>query len=284
MPEAVYNQVYSPSTPFTNTYLPIQALSLSFTPVGETTPLTIPFGNKALHELFTSDYGRMNSLLGVEIPNTNWLNQTTNPFANYDPTTEYLTDGQPQIWKITHNGVDTHTIHFHLFNAQIVNRVGWDGQIRAPDANELGWKESVRMNPLEDIIIALKPLKQTLPWPLPDKIRPLDVDRPLGTASQFTGVDVNNLPIQITNQLVNFGQEYVWHCHLLGHEEEDMLRAEVLVVAPEAPSGLSVTLAAPGATLTWRDNSKSAMSFAVQRATTPSCPITCFTFTSSLAQ
>ena len=24
-----------------------------------------------------------------------------------------------QIWKITHNGVDTHAIHFHLFNVQI---------------------------------------------------------------------------------------------------------------------------------------------------------------------
>jgi FtsP/CotA-like multicopper oxidase with cupredoxin domain len=271
VPEAVYNQVYNPATPFTNTYLPIQALSLTFTPVGQSVPVTIPFGNKALHELFTTDQGRMNSLLGVEIPNTNWLNQTTIPFANYDPTTEFLTDGQPQIWKITHNGVDTHTIHFHLFNAQVVNRVGWDGQIRAPDANELGWKESVRMNPLEDVILALKPVKQNLPWPLPDKIRPLDVDRPLGTASQFTGVDVNNNPITITNQLVNFGQEYVWHCHLLGHEEEDMLRAEVLVTAPEVPSGLvaSQTLPTDPPALAWTDNSKSALSFTIQRSADP---------------
>lgn len=271
VPEAVYNQVYNPPTPYANTYLPIQALSLTFTPVGQTQQVTIPFANKALHELFTTDQGRMNSLLGVEIPNTNWLNQTTIPFSNFDPTTEFLSDGVPQIWKITHNGVDTHTIHFHLFNVQVLNRVGWDGQIRVPDANELGWKEVVRMNPLEDVIIALKPVKQNLPWPLPDKIRPLDVDRPLGTASQFTGVDVNNNPIQITNQLVNFGQEYIWHCHLLGHEEEDMMRSEVLVTAPEIPSSLAVTQAAsPGpASLVWMDNSKSAMTFTVQRSTDP---------------
>ncbi len=25
-----------------------------------------------------------------------------------------------QIWKITHNGVDTHSIHFHLFNVQLL--------------------------------------------------------------------------------------------------------------------------------------------------------------------
>ena len=60
-----------------------------------------------------------------------------------------LGDGT-QIWKITHNGVDTHAIHFHLFNVQLINRVGWDGIVKPPDANELGWKETVRMNPLED--------------------------------------------------------------------------------------------------------------------------------------
>ena len=61
-----------------------------------------------------------------------------------------INDGETQIWKVTHNGVDTHAIHVHLFNVQLINRVGWDGAIRPPDPNELGWKETVRMNPLED--------------------------------------------------------------------------------------------------------------------------------------
>jgi len=34
-----------------------------------------------------------------------------------------------QIWRIFHNGVDTHTIHTHLFHTQLINRVGQDGQI-----------------------------------------------------------------------------------------------------------------------------------------------------------
>ena len=58
--------------------------------------------------------------------------------------------------------MDTHAIHFHLFNVQVINRVGWDGAIRPPDPNELGWKETVRMNPLEDIIVALR-AKPTYP-------------------------------------------------------------------------------------------------------------------------
>ena len=43
-----------------------------------------------------------------------------------------------------------------MYDVQLINRVGWDGQIRPPDPNELGWKETVRMNPLEDAIVAIK--------------------------------------------------------------------------------------------------------------------------------
>ncbi len=98
----------------------------------------------------------MNATLGVELPRTNFTIQTTVPLGYIDPPTETLTDGETQIWKLTHNGVDTHFIHFHLFNVQVINRIGWDGSLRPPDENELGWKETVRMNPLEDIVFAMK--------------------------------------------------------------------------------------------------------------------------------
>jgi FtsP/CotA-like multicopper oxidase with cupredoxin domain len=272
VPEAVFSNMYYPFINYANTFLPISTQSLVFTPVGTTTQVDMPFQWKALHELFSTDYGRMNSVLAVEIPATTWLVQTTIPYSNMDPATEFIDDNVPALWKVTHNGVDTHAIHFHLMNVQIINRVGWDGQIRAPDGNELGWKDTVRMNPLEDIYLALQPVKQNLPWPQPDMVRPLDVDRPLGTFTQFTGVDIFNNPINITNQLFNFGQEYVWHCHLLGHEENDMLRAEVFVVAPEDPTGLMANLVlqpSRQAKLSWQDNSMSAMSFTVQRDTDP---------------
>ena len=68
---------------------------------------------------------------------------------NYvDPPTEIVKPGEVQIWKITHNGVDTHPIHFHLFDVQMLNRVAWDGIIRPTDPNELGWKDTVRMQPV----------------------------------------------------------------------------------------------------------------------------------------
>ena len=36
----------------------------------------------------------------------------------------------------------------------------------------------------------------------------------------------------IVNQLVNFGWEYVYHCHILSHEEMDMMRPVSVAVPP----------------------------------------------------
>ena len=58
--------------------------------------------------------------------------------------------------------------------SRLINRVGWDGFIRAPDATELGWKDTVRISPLEDTIVALRPVAATLPFDRPDSVRPID--------------------------------------------------------------------------------------------------------------
>ena len=89
------------------------------------------------------------------------------------------------------------------------------------------------MNPLEDIIVALRPEQRPFRSRFPTASG-LDTTRPAGTTAQFTGVDpFTNLPMPVTNQTVNFGWEYVWHCHILGHEENDMMRPMVFEVAPE---------------------------------------------------
>jgi FtsP/CotA-like multicopper oxidase with cupredoxin domain len=238
-------------------------------------------GPKAIQELFTTDYGRMNATLGVELPNTNVVTQTTIPYGYIDPPTEIITNTMPgsfiggagdgtQIWKITHNGVDTHAIHFHLFNVQLLNRVGWDGAIRPPDKNEVGWKDTVRMNPLEDAIVALRPVLPTVPFAVPNSIRPFDVTMPLGTTVQFTGVDTNGNPVTVANAPMNYGWEYVWHCHLLGHEENDMMRPILAATPPStAPANLVVTGAPTPlrAILTWVNSAGNANGMIVQRAT-----------------
>ena len=74
-----------------------------------------------------------------------------------------------------------------------------------------------------------------LPFPEPHNIRPLDPSTPVGSTTNFLPI----LPpvgvpavAQTTNTLTDFGFEYVWHCHILAHEENDMMRPTVFGVAP----------------------------------------------------
>jgi FtsP/CotA-like multicopper oxidase with cupredoxin domain len=259
----------SPTLPAKSTYARIQnTQGLTYTPInaagtGYDPAVTTPLEPKAIHELFEVDYGKMNSILAAEIPVTNFNNQTTLPLAYVDPPTEIVAPGETQLWKVTHNGVDSHAMHFHLFDVQLINRVGWDGAIRPPDPNELGWKETVRMNPLEDAIVALRPIKPPIPFTIPESSRLLDPTRAIGatnTVSQpgFSNNDPNTgNQVNTVNAAYDYGWEYVWHCHLLGHEESDMMRPIVFkVLVPNAPTALAFTINGPAGgpntvTLTW---------------------------------
>jgi FtsP/CotA-like multicopper oxidase with cupredoxin domain len=283
VPEAAYGAAYN--TTYPNNYVRIQDTKFTFTPAGATAPVTMDLAPKAIQELFEIEYGRMNATLGVELPNTSATTQTTIPMGYAEPGTETVlpsdlgqlvgtTGDGTQIWKITHNGVDTHAIHFHLFNVQLINRVGWDGAIKPPDANELGWKETVRMNPLEDAMVALRPTVPDLPFKVPDSIRSIDPTRP-ASAMISTFDPRNGNAITVPNTPINFGWEYVWHCHLLGHEENDMMRPIKFQVSPAPATNLTAT--ASGAfspvavTLAWSlGNGQAyppATNYLVQRAT-----------------
>jgi FtsP/CotA-like multicopper oxidase with cupredoxin domain len=294
VPEAGYNSAYNGSFP--NSYANIAANALTFTPISPlnfealvpppgsaTCSAAAPaqcanFDQKTIQELFTLDYGRMNATLGTELPLTSFQNQTTIPLGYVDPPTEIVRQGDTQLWKITHNGVDTHFIHFHLFNVQVINRMGWDGTVRPPDANELGWKDTVRMNPLEDILVALQPITPQLPWPIPNSVRLEDTTQAAGTTTatggMFSDIDpFTGAGVTTVNELTNFGWEYVWHCHILGHEENDMMRPIVFQVPPPAPSNLTAvqsTVPPMSVTLTWTDNSANETGFTIQRDTDPS--------------
>ena len=272
VPESAYNAAYG--TTAVDNYVRIQDTTATFAPYSPTTkvpqtasPTTIALQPKAIQELFDPMYGRMNATLGVELPNTTGVNQTTLPMGYAEPYTEAISAGDiatqvgalgdsTQIWKITHNGVDTHFIHFHLFNVQIINRVGWDGMIKPPDPNELGWKDTVRMNPLEDTIVALRPIEPKVPFGVPDSIRSIDVTRPV-TAMIASFDPLTGNATSTPNTPVNYGWEYVWHCHILGHEENDMMRPVVFNAPRAAVTApvLSVASAtgSPNLYLSWTD-------------------------------
>jgi len=122
------------------------------------------------------------------------------------PATETPTAGATEVWQIANLTGDTHPIHFHLVNVQVLGRQpfnvdsyngtpSYTGSARDADRTELGWKETVRMNPGEVTTVIMR---FDLPAAPPHVVVP---------SSPRTG-----------------GNEYVWHCHILEHEEHDMMR------------------------------------------------------------
>jgi FtsP/CotA-like multicopper oxidase with cupredoxin domain len=130
-----------------------------------------------------------------------------------DKTNFFPMLGQPEIWRLINLTGDTHPIHVHLESFQVLNRqpaavdvpaggitdtgtsatvrIGQDvadGVPHALDENELGLKDTVRVNPNEVVDILVR--------------------------------------------FNSFAGRYMYHCHILEHEDRDMMRPFV-VMPPE---------------------------------------------------
>ncbi len=170
--------------------------------------LNVPVRQLTLNEAFDV-YGRLIQMLGTTVP-------LVSPSAGFgraytDPATEVVTRGATEIWEIFNTTADVHPMHFHLVNVLLINRqpfkassvgsaggVSYTGVSTAPNANELGWKETVAMYPGTVTRVAMRFDLPATPFVVPPSPR--------------TG-----------------GHEYVWHCHILEHEEHDMMRPLIVL-------------------------------------------------------
>jgi spore coat protein A len=172
-------------------------------PLGATAlPAGIPVRQLTLNEAFDL-HGRLAQLLGTNIA----VGGGGYGRMYMDATTENVAAGATEVWQIANLSADTHPIHFHLVNAQVISRQAFAGYRNGvpnlqgaplpPPAFERGWKESVRMNPGEVTTVIMRFDLPAVPFNVP--------------LSPRTG-----------------GHEYVWHCHILEHEEHDMMRPLVV--------------------------------------------------------
>jgi FtsP/CotA-like multicopper oxidase with cupredoxin domain len=147
------------------------------------------------------------------------------------PISETPVLGSIEDWIIVNPTMDTHPIHLHLTQFQLVSRQKLDtvkyyadwvalngeppfhhetpqelavaqylkGKPKMAEPQEMGWKDTVQMNPGEMTIIRVK-------------FAPID-----GSASY---------PFDAT-----IGPGYVWHCHILDHEDNEMMRPYIVVAA-----------------------------------------------------
>jgi spore coat protein A len=169
-------------------------------------PPGVPVRQLTLNEAFDS-LGRL-----IQLEGTNLLNVAipgSYGRSYMDTATETPLAGTTEVWQIANLTADTHPIHFHLVNVQLLGRQPFDvkkyagtpiyvGPARNPDPTERGWKETVKMHPGEVATVIMRFDLPTVPFTVP--------------SSPNTG-----------------GHEYVWHCHILEHEEHDMMRPLVVI-------------------------------------------------------
>lgn len=172
-------------------------------------PPGVPVRRLTLNEGFDA-YGRLLQTIGTDQPVANTAAGLTFGRGYHEAPTEVVNAGSVEVWEILNLSADTHPMHFHLVNVQVLSRQAINslnyaggaplglGRPQAPDPNELGWKETVRMNPGQATRVIVR---FDLPGGLPFTVPP----------SPRTG-----------------GNEYVWHCHILEHEEHDMMRPLVV--------------------------------------------------------
>ena len=169
------------------------------------------------------DFGRFIQKLGTNVPLVAAAPSLGRAYT--DSPTEAVNSGDIEVWEIANLTGDTHPIHFHLVNVQVLSRRAFDssrqiitapppnwGRFIPPDPNERGWKETVKMNPGDVTTVAMT----------------FDLPR-----ANSKGVRPRLKAMGIPD-----GNEYVWHCHILEHEEHDMMRP--LVVKGRNPLGFRI--------------------------------------------
>jgi spore coat protein A len=203
-------------------------------------PSNIPRRFLTLNE-YSDEYGRLVQIIGNAGAAYGSPYDATAPYLGYGPfpgapatvgsTYEGVNEGTTEIWEVYNTTGDVHPMHIHLATAQLLNRQTFTAVNTfssapvPPDANELGWKETIPMYPgtVTRFIVNWDAQKASI---VDKKLRPITTSGK--TDSQLP--IVNGLPPLSPR---TGGYEYVWHCHILEHEEHDMMHA--LVVTPKPP-------------------------------------------------
>jgi len=188
------------------------------------------------------EFGRLQPLLGtaelatdylgnpINWPNTQpyidagLVGQMQGSIAWHSPTTENPAEGDTEIWEIYNATGDAHPVHLHLVNFQVgTGDPITYGVTRQNFTADVIQQPVVQHNGVLGQGFKLENI--TLGTPIP---------QPAGYVENAPKDMVTALPDQVTRIKMTFDKpgRYVWHCHILSHEDHEMMR--VLHVGPGA--------------------------------------------------
>ena len=131
-----------------------------------------------------------------------------------DPPTQLPRSGTVEEWRFANLSADTHPMHLHLQRFQVVDRWSFDSGAYAEDVAEAREEGDPNPNPLA---------RKYRPRRISGGVRPEErgwKDTVPANPRQVTRIRVKfDLPEGVTAP-----QDYVFHCHILEHEDNDMMR------------------------------------------------------------
>jgi spore coat protein A len=213
------------------------------TAVPDVSPTGIAFGPSVINDpdrtrkvaLFEGldEFGRLQPLLGTAEPATDFAGNPINwpgtpeyvnaglvgpmqgSIAWHSPTTENPALGDTEVWEIYNATGDAHPVHLHLVHFEVLGRQEFTADvIDQPVVQHNGLLGNGFR--LENIVLGN------------------GVPQPTGYVENARKDMVTALPGQVTRIKAHFDKpgRYVWHCHILSHEDHEMMR--VLHVGPGA--------------------------------------------------
>jgi len=209
------------------------------------------------------EFGRLQPLLGTAEPATDYLGnpidwpntpdyrdaglvgQMEGSIAWHSPTTENPNLGDTEEWEVWNATGDAHPVHLHLVHFEILGReeIHWDSHTTEDDRlipNELydapfgDGTYLVSQPTVQHNSVAGDPDTYGMGFRIVNPIAG-SVVAPMREYVENAPKDmVTALPGQITRIKMTFDKpgRYVWHCHILSHEDHEMMR--VLHVGPGA--------------------------------------------------
>jgi spore coat protein A len=151
--------------------------------------------------------GRLQPLLGTAEPVLDVTGATvTGAMPWFTPITENPNVGDTEIWEIYNATGDAHPVHVHLVHFKVINRQAFTADVAEQPVGQHDGSEGLGFR-LENV--KTKGRKQ------------------MPGATEGTRRDmVMALPGEVTRIKMTFTKpgRYVWHCHILSHEDHEMMR------------------------------------------------------------
>jgi spore coat protein A len=150
-----------------------------------------------------NSYGRLEPMLGVAQPTTDVDGNVVDGTLAWDePITENPMLGDTEVWEIYNGTADAHPIHLHLVSFQTLGRQ----------------KFTATLTP--------KPMGTMATGGTFSNISHKGKQKPPAANEAGWKDTVIMYPGEVTRIIATFDREgeYVWHCHILSHEDHEMMR------------------------------------------------------------